>query len=691
MIHELDESIRQISEAAAARRTDQVWLDVKSLLQSESPILFETYAELIQFTSRRILARLEEQQYSPEVWDTYVQFALDAIASFGTADMRYFIKILERLYESVFAFPVAPLPLLKAYMSCIVARRAQQESEMRRASSTAAADASDASEMGKSGPPSLEYSGTAVACAEPLSPPLVQKILDQLPSQLTFAHTKAIVQMQLKNPLPIPGSLFVVPGYFCDTCHLGGIRVGYQAMLYDNETTESTAAGSVRSSARIRSQNRFGFDVCIACAVEFYAQQQTALHSLLTSPHRPFHFGEAAGVELQSAVYQWQRQTHLTCIDARHHLQHASSIGNSPPFLSLAGSLSAIHGTSSPSRAATTTASTTTAGEGRLSVVAKKDPASNGSSSCTSGATSPLRSPLLAISSSSTAAASAAAAEVVKTVPKRLPRQILRRPPSRLPISPDVAPNAPLTRCIGGGQRRGVVVLQVTIAPYGARPIAWVMNEREKHLSIQEAETMMLERLGPQSSWRSGVGIRGTSLWELQGSSSSGTFSPQQSCCLRSPELSVESSCGSGVVESASSPDKSSTNHSSSSGLSATDACTICLCPFDTELPAIRTTCGHWFHVRCMEDYVRVAADVCPLCRAPNALPEMSRSAALQRNKYQLTLHLTEEQSLKPHVDICVGAVITRDGYYRNATSIAAARLVRMAPLQRLSFENTVA
>lgn len=44
------------------------------------------------------------------------------------------------------------------------------------------------------------------------------------------------------------------------------------------------------------------------------------------------------------------------------------------------------------------------------------------------------------------------------------------------------------------------------------------------------------------------------------------------------------------------------------------DKCCICLQSFDAGLPLKRTTCGHFFHANCLQEWLKHARS-CPVCR----------------------------------------------------------------------------
>lgn len=44
------------------------------------------------------------------------------------------------------------------------------------------------------------------------------------------------------------------------------------------------------------------------------------------------------------------------------------------------------------------------------------------------------------------------------------------------------------------------------------------------------------------------------------------------------------------------------------------DICSICMISIDDTSPVVKLNCGHFFHLRCIEDWVRVRT-VCPVCR----------------------------------------------------------------------------
>ncbi|KAK7200422.1 Zinc finger (RING finger) containing protein [Novymonas esmeraldas] len=711
----MDRLVRRIPAADAVSRTGALWEAVKQRRAEDGPLPLSTYAELLQYTARRILVRLEDGHVDGDTWGSYVDFATQALFAHGTADMPSYLAILERILKAVLVFPVEPEPLLKEYLHCAVAQGAQRSSAVSAYASAHPVD--DVPPLEKA--PDLEYNDALVACIPARPVTEVMKVLASLPTRLTFAHRHAVVHLGLCNPLPIPGCAYVSTGYSCDTCRLRGIRVGFQAMVYDGDAEDATAAGvaaaaaaapaatapvvpaasvvhrsgrSVRSDAQISRKLSYGFDVCMACAVFFYGQQRENLLSLLHPPHRPYALGHAAGVVILSSRCRWRR--HSLCL--------AGACGMRP--------LSRGSSAASSSRKVSSVSPIVTA----TAVKENSSDFSERTACCSSG------------SSASDEALVAATRIIVKRPPTRPPLR-------RSSVSDSVSASPPLpptTRCVAGAGL--VACLRVGLAPYGARPIAWVLGDAERGVEVGQVDELLERRLGPRSGWRSRVSVsRAVQLpsrappaaaaattsiavseaWPFARSDEAeaggaGAAAAAAAACdtaaTPSPALPktaevvhplhrdgapLESAvklprvlstgnplCGAAADEK----DNTDADDDEDEG----DTCAICLCPFDGGNPMIETTCHHWFHVSCIEEYTRTASDACPLCRAAQALPDMSRAAALSKNVYRLEVALTEDECSWPYIDVCVGAVLTRDGNYHNATSVAAAQCVRLFPDQ---------
>ncbi|KAG5476898.1 hypothetical protein LSCM1_05230 [Leishmania martiniquensis] len=642
---EIDAFIRQISAEQALGMTRRLWGSVKQRRSEDGLLPRSAYVKALQHAARRILAKLEDAGFDADTWRTYTDFFLQAILAYGTSEVQPYLYLVEQLMAAVLAFPTRPVPLLKEYLYCVVARSTQRRKEMAAYMAQNPSGELSALERG----PDLEYDNNFVACVVARPVMDVATVLEGLPTHMTFAHCHAIVHLKLCNPLKIPGCAYVTGGYCCDTCGLRGIRVGFQALVYDDEESDSAESNvDVRSNAQISRKKNYGFDMCMVCAVSFHAQQRENLLALMHAPHVAYAVGHAAGVVVVSAHYH-----------ARRHFVSRDSASLRP-----ARALAA-----SPSSKKTSSNSTAVADNNENS--------------------GELSDTIVGDSTSSIGSEEGAAA-ATRSAGKRLP---LRPPLRKVGDSVAVAPQPPLTR--GAASAGFVISLTLCLAPYGARPIAWVLSDAETHVDMQHMDEMLNQRLGPSSDWRSRVAVRRKNALSVHAAATRRRAAEVPVATSRSATPASVSSAPytrpSGralpgaptVVAQVRSTSRPPANDGNDAG-----TCAICLCPFEGENPFIETSCHHCFHVGCIEEYTRTAGDVCPLCRASHVLPDMSRSTALAKNTYHVEVTLTEEESLWPYVDVCVGAILTRDGNYRNATSIAAAQCVRMYPNQIRVFDG---
>ncbi|CAG9575043.1 conserved hypothetical protein [Leishmania major strain Friedlin] len=637
--HGIDTSIRQITTAQALERTQQLWEIVKQRSTEDGLLPRSMYVEVLRYTARRILVKLEDAGFDADTWRTYTSFLTQAILAYGTAEAQSYLCIVERLMSAVLAFPTRPVPLLKEYLHCAVAQSTQRNEELLVYMAN--------KPFGKLPPlarlPDLEYGDDFVARVAPHSVMDVMSVLERLPSQLTFAHSHAIVHLKLCNPLKIPGCGYVSAGYFCDTCRLRGIRVGFQAMVYDNEGADGAQSKcSVRSDAQINHRKSYGFDVCMACAVFFYAQQQQHLLALMHAPHFAYAFGHAAGVTVLSA----------SCRARWHSVRHDST---SFQHLGVTAASLSSHKASNNSIAATEAheRSDNLLGAVVGYTISSFDP------------------------------------DEGVAVPKSM---AIKRPPVRPPVrkvngNATAAPQPPVTRCVASAGF--VVSFTLSLAPYGARPIAWVLSDADKRVDMQHMDEMLAQRLGPESDWRSCVAVRRKTQMPLRAGVTRRSAADMPAATPHSAKPAKSSHASHRLFGDKTLPHGPKLLPQvlgTSSRLvdvnDDLDTCAICLCPVEGENPIIETTCHHWFHVGCIEEHTHTAGDVCPLCRATHILPDMSRAAALARNIYHVEVTLTDEECLSPCVDVCVGVILTRDGNYHDATSIAAAECVRLYPIQ---------
>ncbi|KPI89265.1 hypothetical protein ABL78_1598 [Leptomonas seymouri] len=686
----IDPIIRKITAEEAVEVTPQLWARLKSLPPDET-LPQSKYIEILRYTARRILVKIEEAGFNADTWKSYTDFVTQAIVAYGTADMQSYLRIVERLLTAVLGFPSGAQPLLKEYLSCVVAQSMQRNAEL--TLYLAKVPFGEPPQLEQQ--PDLEYDGNFVACIEAKPVSEAMKILEQLPSQLTFAHRHAVIHLKLCNPLPIPGCAYVSKGYRCDTCHLRGIHVGFQAMLYDEEVADSggTMTG-VRSDAQISRRKTYGFDICMACAVTFYARQRDYLFALLRSPHKPYSFGHAAGVRISQTCYHTRRR--------------AVSSSSSSPAFPLSRQQSGMDGkicplllvpTLAPVRRRLSGHSTSPNRSpsqhpvGDFCIQVATSTSSCGSSACSTDS---------ATEKSGTAASQGGGAATKCFPPGRLPRRKMSHG--------RIAPAPPVTRCVT--QDVVCITLNVTIAPYRARPIAWVLSSAEKFVHMNSMESVLLKHIGPTSEWRSSVKIESSCALRCRQATLTAQVANRQ-FPTRVGALSFQAPTAPPRGMAASPPSQHlgdsprglmSTmspllakgvlydNSAYDNGNTASDAdeelCAICLCPFAGEEPVIETKCCHWFHVTCIEEYIRTAEDTCPLCRAEHVLPDMTRATALKHNAFKIELELTEEQRQMPYVDVCVGSMLTRDGNYHNATSIAAAQCMRIYPNQLRGYQE---
>ncbi|TPP40654.1 hypothetical protein CGC21_8260 [Leishmania donovani] len=224
----------------------------------------------------------------------------------------------------------------------------------------------------------------------------------------------------------------------------------------------------------------------------------------------------------------------------------------------------------------------------------------------------------------------------------------------------------PVTRCMASV---GIVVsFTLSLAPYGAWLIARVLSDAEKRVDVQRMDEMLAHSAAdvPAATPHSAMPAKSSHAFHrLFG----GNTLPHGPTLL--PQVLGTSSRLVGVDD-------------------VLDTCAICLCRVEGENPIIETRCHHWFQVGCMEEDTHTAGDVRPLCCATHVLPDMSRATALAKNIYHVEVILTDEECLLPCVDVCVGVILTRDGNYRNATSIAAAECVRLYPNQMKGSDRQV-
>ncbi|KEG12581.1 hypothetical protein DQ04_01601060 [Trypanosoma grayi] len=149
--------------------------------------------------------------------------------------------------------------------------------------------------------------------------------------------------------------------------------------------------------------------------------------------------------------------------------------------------------------------------------------------------------------------------------------QALRDPFRTLRVSS--AANLKLLSLVSKGD---VVIVNVSVAPWGAQPIAWIAEEGV-HL--------------PPAAWRSGVRV-----------TSHNRYVP-----------------------------------SKATGGNPGDECAICMQPLDDGTAVLEMCCNHWFHVECIQEAQRMMADECPLCRRPGVFARFG-GLALELNSYEVRI-----------------------------------------------------
>ncbi|AYU79365.1 hypothetical protein LdCL_250008600 [Leishmania donovani] len=255
---------------------------------------------------------LEYAGFDADTWWTYRSFFTQTILAHGTPEAQSYLCIVERLISAVLAFPTRPVSLLEEHLHCAVAQSTQRNEELLVYMVNKPFGKLPALEW----LPGLEYGDDFVACVALRPVRDVMSVLERLPRQLTFARSDAIVDLKLCNPLEIPGCAYVSAGYSCATCRLRGIRVGFQAMVYDNEEADAAQSKyNMHSDVQVSHRKSYGLDACMTYAAFFYTQPQQHLLPLMHAPHFTYAFGHAAGVKVLSA----------SCRARRHSVSHDST------------------------------------------------------------------------------------------------------------------------------------------------------------------------------------------------------------------------------------------------------------------------------------------------------------------------------------------------------------------------------
>ncbi|EPY29860.1 hypothetical protein AGDE_09751 [Angomonas deanei] len=294
----LDKLVRDIKPDDALKLFEEYMEKVKTTRAKKEEIPRPLYMNFLKYCAARVHIKLQEGKFSQETWLTYCDFFTSAMLSFGTADMEKMLDYSDKVVYSVLVYHSQSQPLLKEYLRCSAAQEEQRSKDL--ADLRAKDTINITTPVPLDQPPEIERDShiTAVAPAFPVE--MVTRVLNRLPEKLSFAHTNGLLHMKLLNPLPIPDCPFVSSGYACDSCGLRGIRVAYEAMLYEEEADTN---GVVRSNARIAQHYSHGYDMCTACAVYFYLRQEQHLKQCWMKPHDPFALGVAAGVAVKEASY----------------------------------------------------------------------------------------------------------------------------------------------------------------------------------------------------------------------------------------------------------------------------------------------------------------------------------------------------------------------------------------------------
>lgn len=502
----LDKIIREV-DVKQLDNAQQMWADILEMTKDSEPIPRDFCFHVMKVAARGILQKMEEAGFSEEVWQTYCEFLLESMTKIGSRDVNPYLLRWERVFSAVMAFPSKPQQPLKDYLDCAVRQKEQREKEMAKfIESNPRVHPSTVASLCL---PDLEYKGTFCAVAD--APPVdeVESVLKTMPRHMAFAHSNGILHLQLCDPLKIPPCGFVTTGYRCDTCHLNGLRAAYQAVIFTEEASTTGREGQVRVDAPIilaAATPQHGFDMCRACAVFFYMRHRERLRRFLLPPLKMFSSGRASGVRVQSAQYRVQ---YSPVPGPCPTPEQSSSLSSDELFPALpAGSPPVVTRTPTRTPTRTVVAPLTTTVKFGTSGVEKKCPSDKGSARSSSGKAlpgsprvephAPLTPWVLPTRAPSDApAALSQRGSVYSTTSSGC--QLARAPP-----------NPPKSRCTV--KATCYVSVVVTIAPFGARPIAWVRpppstapqdKKRDAHSSIRS----VLRQYGPKEDWRSRVSI----------------------------------------------------------------------------------------------------------------------------------------------------------------------------------------
>lgn len=788
----IDTMVRAVSLPDARESYEFLWREVSAALVASKDIRRTLYFDAFLKSARLILAKLEEKgDYTPELWASYCGLIGHCVLSFGTVEVPKLLQLFHGVTQAVLRFPSRPQGLLADYEECVKAQREQFELSFLRqcqrrmpnggsdGASVSAADTSGGSSIPPAPPtkvtaprhPEIEFEYPHNAAAPHISKRDILKILNDMPIRMCFAHSSGILHMKLTNPLEIPQCNFVTTGYSCDTCRLKGLHVAYQAMLYDSEYDEEEAAATgldasvsqspslstqtkssaeVRSDAQIAKKKFHGFDVCTACAAYFFLEQKKNFIKCVQSHTGGFALGTATGVNIRKALY---RSAPLHADKSPGHCGTVAA-GQGSPASDAAVATPVTCGTSR----------STAEGTPGHPAATHRDVNSEGlthSSSSSGGFASPASPPSRRGSRQASVLDLSLADAGQRLSSSPLPTA---GPPPSLQAqaaAPPTAPNTrvsppPLSAPVAATQARPARIhLTVSIAPYGARPIAWVLPDAAATSSEADPAEYPMQELLPPRAWKERCHYRSdkaykqrpasprvslkaskidsvlATLKSVPSSSSSGSPGPAWTgrSAKAGPDpddepgsaLSLSATVRPGASsrmlilckssdsdESGSEADDGdslslgtsfetttiSTNKSASPSTAESakeDVCAICLNTLAGEVPVIETKCHHFFHVECIEGFVNMSENNCPLCRHPDALPEMTVHSALADNTFRVTVTLTPAEAAQESVTVCVGALVGRNGAFENIMSVSAARCITVRSVERKKKRDSAA
>ncbi|CCW70781.1 unnamed protein product [Phytomonas sp. Hart1] len=296
------------------------------------------------------------------------------------------------------------------------------------------------------------------------------------------------------------------------------------------------------------------------------------------------------------------------------------------------------------------------------------------------------------------------------------------------------------------GKEEGfIITMKVGVSPYGAYPVAWLVKKRQLQAmraafpcyksqatsdmsakpdySIPNAEdyhTLTFERIKamPVPPWN----------WSQNCHILSKTLSPHH------PTTTTDSTTtDSNLIQAECEGEGKSEDEE--------ELCPVCLQTLLSPVPVLRTRCGHWFHVNCIQSVKRYQEheeetenvytdsehsygmdegynsntdhkvhDKCPICRQVNYLPNMNKKIALEQNVYTIELVIKTpflhsgklkegyemDQEGGGAVDlgdgveaVALATLLTADGQYYNPTNIASCQLLYVRPGQLNAYETS--